>query len=106
MVDFRRVILALAVLSLFAGLASADVVGVGQSQLTCATNVTVTPLLRGEGFTEQTGDIIITCTGGGIPVAGTAIPLVNFTVFYDTNVTSRLFSTTTNASEALLLIDE
>jgi hypothetical protein len=93
------------VLSLFAGLASADVVGVGQQQLTCATNVTVTPLLRGEGFTEQTGDIIITCTGGGIPVVGTAIPLINFTIFYNTNVTSRLFASS-GTSEALLLIDE
>src|ERR1035437_1338514 len=105
MVAFRRVILALAVLALFAGLASADVIG-GQNQLTCATNVTVTPQLRGEGFTEQTGDITITCTGGATPVAGNVVPLINFTIYYNANVTSRLFSTSTNASEALLLIDE
>jgi len=104
MVDFRRVILALAVLTLFAGLASADVVG-GSTQLTCATNVTVTPQLRGEGFTEETGDITIICTGGPTPVAGAIVPLINFTVFYNTNVTSRLVSNS-SSSEALLLIDE
>ena len=59
MVAFRRVITALAVLALFTGLASAQVGGSGQSQLTCSTNVAVTPQLRGEGFTEQTSDITI-----------------------------------------------
>ena len=53
MVAFRRVITALAVLALFTGLASAQVGGSGQSQLTCSTNVAVTPQLRGEGYTEQ-----------------------------------------------------
>jgi len=107
--------MAIAVLALFTGMASADV-GIGQAQLTCATNVTVTPALRGEGYTEQTGDITISCTGGSTPTLSTingttglptsVVPLVNFTIFYNTLVTSRLFSTNTNASEALLLIDE
>jgi hypothetical protein len=92
------------VLALFAGLATADVVG-GGAQLTCSTNVAVTPALRGEGFTEQTGDVTITCTGGAAPVAGAVVPLINFTVFYNTNVTSRLFNSN-GTSEALLLIDE
>jgi hypothetical protein len=104
MADFRRVILALAVLSLFAGLASADVIGT-QPQLTCSTNVAVTPALRGEGFTEQTGDVTISCTGGTAPVAGAVVPLVNFVVYYNSNVTSRLFASS-GTSEALLLIDE
>ena len=111
MVAFRRVITALAVLALFVGLASAQVGGTGQSQLTCATNVTVTPALRGEGYTEQTGDITITCTGGAPTATGTQIPLVNFTIFYNTTVTSRLLPVSSpqssgNTSEALLLIDE
>ncbi len=112
MVDFRRVITALAVLALFVGLASAQVNnGTGGTQLTCATNVTVTPALRGEGFTEQTGDITISCTGGALPTYNSSIPLVNFTIFYNTTVTSRLLPPSTgqsvsNASEALLLIDE
>jgi hypothetical protein len=101
MVDFRRWILALAVLALFAGLASAQ-----NAQLSCATNVSSTPQLRAEGLTEQTGDITITCTGGHPATLGVRIPTVNISVFLNTNVTSRLFSTAPNISEALLLIDE
>jgi len=104
MVDFRRFITALAVLAVFAGLAAAQGTG-GQTQLTCSTNVTATPQLRAEGYTEATGDITITCTGGPTPVLGAAIPLVNITVFLNTQVTSRLLGSS-NQSEALLLIDE
>ena len=80
MVDFRRCITALAVLALFAGLAAAQVGPTGQP-LSCTTNVAVTPQLRGEGFTEQTGDITLTCTGGSTLAPGVAIPQVNITVF-------------------------
>jgi hypothetical protein len=77
----------------------------------CSAQGTVSTPLRAEGFTEQTGDIIITCTGGQALQPGQNIPLVNITVFYTTTVTSRLLSTTPNnagqfPSEALLLIDE
>ena len=78
--------------------------------MTCSTNVAVTPQLRGEGFTEQTGDITISCTGGAPLAPGGTIPLVNITVFYNATVTSRLLTSwhdqRHNASEALLLIDE
>lgn len=102
--------MAFAVLALFTGLASAQVIP-GSQQLTCATNVGVTPALRGEGWTEMTGDITITCTGGIVPTLSTAtvpspVGLVNFTIFYNSTVTSRLFSADTRVSEALLLIDE
>jgi hypothetical protein len=97
--------------ALFTGLATAQVGQTGQSQLTCNTNVTVTPALRGEGYTEQTGDITISCTGGAQMTPGSSIPLVNIAVFYNTTVTSRLLPTTSpqssnQTSEALLLIDE
>jgi len=108
MVDFRRCIIAFAVLALFAGLAGAQ-----GTPLACTSNATVTPALRGEGFTEQTGDIAIQCSGGTAPVPGTAFSNVNITVFYNTTVTSRLLpitasgsQTSNNTSEALLLINE
>uniref|UniRef100_Q01Q37 Uncharacterized protein n=1 Tax=Solibacter usitatus (strain Ellin6076) TaxID=234267 RepID=Q01Q37_SOLUE len=106
MVDFRRCITALAILALFAGLAAAQIGP--QQQLVCATNVTVTPNLRGEGYTEQTGDITLNCTGGVTPTLGSVVPTVNITVFYNTQVTSRLLpqSASNSISEALLLIDE
>jgi len=104
MVDFRRWITALAVLTLFAGLAAAQGAG-SQTPLTCSTNVTATPQLRAEGYTETTGDITITCTGGPNTTVGTTIPQVNVTIFLNTQVTSRLLGSS-NQSEALLLIDE
>ena len=104
MVSFRRWILALTVLAMFAGLASAQLTG--NTQMTCATNVSVTPTLRAEGYTEQTGDVTLSCTGGANIVVGAQIPQVNIQIFLNTAVTSRLFSTGPNVSEALLLIDE
>jgi hypothetical protein len=62
------------------------------------------PQLRSEGFTELVGDILLTCTGGTPTPAGVAIPMVNITVFFNTNVTSRLFPFT--FTEAVLLIAE
>jgi len=110
MVEFRRWITALAVLALFAGLASAQVGGGGTlgGPLICSATVAVPPQLRTEGMTELIGDIVITCTGGTATAVGTAIPTANFTVSLGTQVTSRLLgnNSVSNASEALLLIDE
>jgi len=103
MVNFRRLVLALAVLSLFTGMAFAQ----GES---CSAQGTVSTPLRAEGYTEQTGDIIITCVAGTRITPGAPVPLVNITVFYNTTVTSRLLGSANLAgqtpSEALLLIDE
>jgi hypothetical protein len=60
MVDFRRLAIAMALLVAVAGLASAQA---SFNPLVCQTNVAVTPTLRSEGFTEQTGDITLICTG-------------------------------------------
>ncbi|HXK02738.1 MAG TPA: hypothetical protein VMS37_10070 [Verrucomicrobiae bacterium] len=103
MVSFRRLATAVALLAVFAALAGAQGL-----PLTCQTNVAVTPTLRAEGYTEQTGDITISCTGGALTAAGSLIPQVNVTLFYNTAVTSRLLPTSASSaiSEALLLVDE
>jgi len=110
MVEFRRWITALAVLALFAGLASAQIGGGGTSggPLACTATVAVPPQLRAEGLTELIGDIVITCTGGTATAAGTAIPTANITVSLGTNVTSRILGNngSSSSSEAILLIDE
>jgi hypothetical protein len=67
--------------------------------------------MRGEGFTENTGDITLTCTGGVPPAVGSTVPQVNITVFYNTQFTSRLITQSggglnNQISEALLLLDE
>jgi len=111
--NFRRCILAMVMLVLFVGLASAQVVvgtvGTGSAGiLNCTANVSVPPQLRSEGMTELIGDIVLSCTGGVLATVGAPIPTVNITISLATNVTSRLLGTggVTNASEALLLIDE
>jgi len=114
MADFRRWFTVLAVMALFVGLASAQVgtgaTGSNFSPFNCSvSNTTVTPNLRSEGFTEQTGDILLVCTGGAPVPVGSQIPTVTITVFYNVPaVTSRLVPTQSgvNASEAVLMIDE
>jgi len=107
MADFRRAVTALAVVVLLMGFASTASAQV--QPFTCNASAAVPPLLRAEGLTELTGDIVLTCSGGTQVAAGTATPLANFTIFLgNTNVTSRLLPVTgvSNASEAVLLIDE
>jgi hypothetical protein len=88
--------------ALFVGLASAQV-----APLQCTTNTVVTPVLRGEGYSELVGDIAIVCTGGAPPTLGSVIPQVNVQILFNTAVTSRLLPGASGAvSEALLLIDE
>jgi hypothetical protein len=107
MVSFRRSILALAILALFTGLASAQVIAGGGGSsggtLTCSVLNTGNPTqVRSEGYAELLGDIVIQCQGGS---AANGIQLANITVaLSNTTVTSRVFSN--GLSEALLLIDE
>jgi hypothetical protein len=105
MADLRRWIIALAVLVVFSGLASAQISGGGGTQLICSVNTSATPTLRSEGITEEVGDIVITCTGGTPLPSGASIPLVNITVSLTSQVTSRLVASG-NVSEALLMLDE
>ena len=104
MADFRKWILALTALALFAGLAGAQTT----TPFTCNASAAVTPQLRSEGLTELVGDILLQCTGGVPLAAGATIPTANITVYMNGTVTSRLLNTAniTNASEALLLVDD
>jgi len=96
MADLRRIVLALAVVALFAGLANA--------QMNCTTTSTP-PLLRSEGITDIAGDILLSCAGGTATPYGQAIPQQNFTIYMSTTVTSRLLNSS-NVSEALLLVND
>src|SRR5438067_5861891 len=100
---FARVV---SLFALFAGIAGAQI-GPG-GPMNCYDNVTATPVLRAEGFTEATGDITLSCTGGTPLASGSSLPLVNITIVYRYTVTSRLIPTggSNATSEALLLIDE
>jgi len=103
MADFRRCILAFAVVALLVGLIpTASAQGVNGVQ--CIANSGVPPTVRAEGLTELTGDIVLNCTGGNSIPVGQQIPQANITIFLNTQVTSRLLSG--SQSEAILTVDE
>jgi hypothetical protein len=107
MADFRRWILAFATLVLVLGLVAP---ASAQQTINCVASAAVTPTLRHEGFTELTGDILLTCVPalGSVPTApGVVIPQANFTVSLSAPVTSRILSGAGPGAltEALLLID-
>jgi len=71
----------------------------------------VIPSLRHEGFTELTGDILLTCSGapGSTPTPpGVPIPQTDITVFLTAPVTSRILGGTSPQllTDALLLVDD
>jgi len=105
MADFRRCIFAFAVVALLLGLIPTANAQNAVNGITCFANAAVPPTLRAEGLTELSGDIVLNCTGGTPTTAGSAIPQINIQVFYNTQVTSRLFASN-NLSEAVLTIDE
>jgi hypothetical protein len=104
MVDFRKWFPALAVAAFFIGsavTASAQIT----PALSCVSNAGATPLVRAEGITELVGDVVLNCTGGIATPVGQQVPAVNIQVFLNTNITSRLDSSST-FSEALIIIDD
>lgn len=102
MADFRKLLYAIAVVALMAGL---SVPAAAQSTpMTCTANAGVPPTVRAEGFAELVGDIVLICTGGTPTAKGLVVQPVNFTVFLTTNITSNPLSGIFN--EALLIIDE
>src|SRR5215472_8197448 len=106
MAAFRRCVIALAVLAVFAGLASAQV-------MTCSvTSQQGNINLRSESKAELISDLLITCSSTGVNVQSTTpAPVVNFTVNFNAPVTSKILVGATgaspyNQSEALMLIDD
>ena len=104
MADFRKWLLALAAVAVLLGLGSST--AYAQGAFTCNTNAGSPNIVRGEGVAELVGDLILNCTGGQPARAGTFIPLSNVQVSLNTNITSRIISASSQASEALILIDE
>jgi hypothetical protein len=82
--------------------------GAADSQTTtglyCSASAPAFPYVNAEGIAEQTGDILITCSGGYPTPAGVAVPAVTITVALNTQVTSRTPDGV--ITDALLLIDE
>jgi len=110
--SLRRVVFALAVLSLFVGLASAQINQ--NQQLSCTVSSSSQPALRAESTHELVGDVLIQCSGGTQPPnpATTQVPVVDITVAYGTAITSRAGSsqsvggTNYTPLDAALVIDD
>jgi len=104
MAAFRKLILGMAAATVFAAVASAQN---NIPALQCVANAGVPPTVRAEGLTELVGDVTLNCTGGTPTQLGATVPASNVTVFLNTNVTSRILSTSQGTwSEAILMIDE
>ena len=103
MVDFRKWLLALAVVGLLLGIGSSSA---NAQQINCSATAGVPNIVRAEGITELLGDLILNCTStvNATPF-GQVIPQTNVQISINTNITSRIVATG-NVSEALLLIDE
>jgi len=76
MADFRRWILALAMLVLVLGCVAPASAQVNGPQITCTASAAVTPTLRHEGMDELVGDILLTCTANsGVKPIGPGQPV-------------------------------
>jgi hypothetical protein len=95
-----------AIAPLFALLTLPLTAQVAPPPFSCEVMAAVPMTLRAEGFTELIGDIILDCIGGVPTRAGVSIPQVNFTIFLNTNATSRILNPSNNLSEAILIVDE
>ena len=98
MADFRKWLLAFAVLVLMSGLVNAQA-------LKCVATGGTPPILRAEGLTELTGDIVLNCTGSVAPTTP-----VNIQVFLQTPITNRISSSVNGNglawTDALLLVND
>lgn len=105
MADFRKWLIAFAAVALLLSLGTPANAQLNNT-FNCQASSGNPPIVRSEGVTELVGDVLLQCTGGQPTAAGVNIPQSNVTIFLNTNVTSRILNTTTNLSEATLLIDE
>jgi len=104
MADFRRCLYALAFVALLAGLT----MPASAQSFQCQNTTSVIPNVRGEGFAELLGDIVLDCTGGTPTPPNATVPQVNIVVQLDTSVSSKVTATVNNVQfvESLLIVDE
>jgi len=107
MADFRKWLLAFAVVALLSSLAVTANAQSTNLPFTCNATQSTPTTIRTEGITEQVGDYVVTCSGGQPAAAGANIAKANISIFLSTTVTSRLLSGgPNNWTEAILFIDD
>jgi hypothetical protein len=108
MADFRKLLMALALVVLFVATSVPASAQLTQA-LQCVANAGVPPIVRAEGLAELVGDLVLNCTGGQPTQNGAVVPGSNVQIFLNTNITSRLLANASGGlgwSEALLMLDE
>ncbi len=98
MADFRKSIFVLSALAVAFG--AATTASAQTAGYACQASVANPPLLRAEGLTELTGDVLLICS----PTSAGSATTVNVQIFLNTNVTSRILAN--SLTEALLLIND
>jgi hypothetical protein len=76
------------------------------SELSCVATGGNPAIVRGEGITEQVGDLVLNCTGGTPTPPGEPIPEYWITLTLNTDITSRSLPEALGLSSPLLVIDE
>ena len=112
MADFRKWLVAFAVVAILLGFAPTALAVTESAPLTC-TATSAPRDVRGEGVAELTGDVILTCVGGSPTAPGQPVPLASVHVQLQVPITSRTHGTAANGeqgssltSEAIMTVDE
>lgn len=100
MADFRKWFFAIVALAVLVGV-TADTAAAQSFQ--CQANAGVPARVRGEGRTELVGEMLLNCNGN---VASSTALYANIQIFLSTNITSKIINSTTNATEALLMLGD
>jgi len=97
--NFRRIVTALAFLTLFAGLASAQFGSL--ATISCSVSVSATPTLSSESAAGKVGDIIITCGNSTATsnTSGSAADRGTLVVDFGTPVTSNVAANVANVGK-------
>jgi len=107
MADFRKWLMAFAVITLLLGFGSTAVAGIpNTASVTCTANNSAPKQVRVEGVTELVGDIVLNCTGGTQTNPGQPVPLANIQVALSAPITSRILDSKTLVGEPMLTIDD
>ena len=97
MLSFRKLFVLMAIVVAMAAVVSAQ---------NCNVSAGAPTIARQEGVAEETGQVLLSCTGGTPTAPLTKIPNnINVQIYLNTQVTSRLLNDA-GWSEALLLLDE
>src|SRR5579862_9867839 len=86
LLELRNCLYGVVVLAVLLGGLSLPATAQPPSPLQCNTASGVPPTVRGEGYSEQMGDLLLSCSGGVPTAAGAAVPKVDIQIFLNTNV--------------------